>query len=73
VVTDEEISYITKSYVLLHANRQDHQLNSKKQSHLDKVSQQLVAPQFKPQTNPNNKDYKKELGGEELSYHDYLI
>ncbi len=36
-VTDEEIAFITKHFVLIHAARQDYLLNNKKQSHLAKV------------------------------------
>jgi hypothetical protein len=39
-VTDEEIAYITKSYVMVHALRQDYLLNNKKQSHLEKIVSQ---------------------------------
>jgi hypothetical protein len=39
-VTDEEIAYINKSFVMVHALRQDYLLNNKKQSHLAKVVSQ---------------------------------
>jgi len=48
VVTDEEIAYITKYYVLLHASRQDYLMNNKKQSHLSKIVESKPQSDFRP-------------------------
>lgn len=47
---DEEIAYIAKHFCILHQNRQDSLLNSKKQSHLQRTLQSAVQNQFRPQT-----------------------
>lgn len=76
VLTDEEIAFITKRFVLIHSARQDHLLNGKKEMHLAKISQEPI--DFRPRTDPKSKkilekkDPKNEVG-QELSYHDYLI
>ena len=75
-LTDEEIALVTKRFVLLHSARQDHLLNSKKEMHMAKLSQEPI--EFRPKTDPKSKkilekkDPKSELG-QDLSYHDYLI
>lgn len=77
VMSDEDISYTTKYFVLLHAARQDYLMNNKKNSHLTKVVSQVPQSDFRPQTNPKSmkflekKNPKDEMG--DLSYHDYLI
>ena len=37
LVTDEEINWISKHFVLMHQARQDYLLNNKKKSHLEKI------------------------------------
>lgn len=75
-LSDEEIALVAKRFVLLHSARQDHLLNSKKEMHLAKLSQEPI--EFRPRTDPKSKkilekkDPKNELG-QDLSYHDYLI
>ncbi|CDW73762.1 UNKNOWN [Stylonychia lemnae] len=77
VVTDEEILYMTKYYVLLHASRQDYLMNNKKQSHLSRIVESQLQSDFKPATNAKSRKFiekknpKDEMG--DLSYHDYLI
>lgn len=61
----------------MHSARQDYLMNNKKQSHLNKVVEQVHQAEFRPQTNAKSKKYlekkdpKAEMG--ELTYHDYLI
>jgi hypothetical protein len=65
-LTEEEIAFVTKRFVLLHSARQDHLLNSKKEMHMAKLSQEPI--EFRPKTDPKSKkmlekkDPKSELG-----------
>lgn len=80
LLTDEEISWIAKYFVLMQYSRQDYVMLNKKQSHLEKSgAANNNGPEFRPQTNPTSKKIlekknpKNEIGDGKLSYHDYLI
>ena len=77
LVTDEEINWISKHFVLMHQARQDYLLNNKKKSHLEKIQADVPQSDFRPQTCAKSKKFlekknpKDEMG--DLTYHDYLI
>jgi hypothetical protein len=49
VLTDEEISYITKHFLSMQGKRQDYLMNNKKQSHLVKAQEKnVVQISFRP-------------------------
>ena len=76
-MSDEEIQFITKKFVLMHASRQDYLMENKKRSHLEKTLNSVPQAEFRPQTNAKSKKFlekknpKDEMGA--LTYHDYLI
>jgi hypothetical protein len=48
LITDDEINWISKHFVLLFQARQDYLLNNKKQSHLEKIQAQNPQSDFRP-------------------------
>lgn len=47
-LSDEDIAYIVKQFVLLAAARQDWLMNAKKESHLARVIEQVPQAEFRP-------------------------
>lgn len=55
VVTDEDIAYIVKHFVLLAAARQDWLMNQKKEIHFAKVLEKVPQAEFRPTTDAKSR------------------
>ena len=54
-LSDEDIAYIVKQFVLLGAARQDFMMNAKKETHLAKVIERVPQAEFRPKTDAKSR------------------